>query len=137
MGRILEIEEEAFPKTAYPQEVFLYYAARLPDTFVVIETDEHIAGYMIFHVDGHIRSMAVEPAFRRKGLGKKLFMHASGRANKELWLEVRSKNRGAIAFYRKMGMEIVGSHPGYYGDDDALIMVLKDSVWLKMRSLGS
>jgi hypothetical protein len=34
-------------------------------------------------------------------------------------------------------MEIVGSHPGYYGDDDALIMVLKENVWLKMRSLRS
>lgn len=124
---ILEIEQQAFPKTAYPKEAFLSYADRFPDHFVVIEWGEDILGYMIFDTDGHIHSMAVKPTHRRHGLGTMLFMHAARCAKKRLWLEVRSENRGAIAFYKCMGMEVAGRIQGYYGDDDALMMVLNDS----------
>ena len=124
--KILEIEEEAFPKTAYPKETFLYYAKRVPDHFMILESGDDMAGYIIFDMDGHIHSTAVKPVHRRKGFGKMLFMHALVSAKKRLWLEVRSKNRGAIAFYESMGMEIKGRVANYYGDDDALIMVLRE-----------
>lgn len=124
--KILEIEEEAFPKTAYPKKTFLYYAERVPDHFMILETDDDIAGYIIFDMDGHIHSTAVKPLHRRKGFGKMLFLHALVSAKKRLWLEVRSKNRGAIAFYKLMGMRITGKVANYYGDDDALIMVLSE-----------
>ena len=55
-----------------------------------------------------------------------LFLHAQGAARKRLWLEVRSKNNIAIAFYKSMGMEITGKVANYYGEDDALIMVLSE-----------
>lgn len=124
--KILEIEEEAFPKTAYPKETFLYYADRVPDHFMILESGDDMAGYIIFDMDGHIHSTAVKPVHRRKGFGKMLFMHALVSAKKRLWLEVRSKNRGAIAFYDSMGMEIKAKVANYYGDDDALIMVLRE-----------
>jgi len=120
---ILEIEKEAFPKTPYPKEAFLHYAAKLPDSFVVIERGGDIGGYMVFDMAGHILSMAVKAALRRRGLGKQLFIHALGCVKKRLWLEVRSKNPGAMAFYQKMGMRLVERNPGYYGDDDAVIMM--------------
>ncbi len=124
--KILEIEEEAFPKTAYPKETFLYYAERVPDNFMILETGDDVAGYIIFDMDGHIHSTAVKPVQRRKGFGKMLFLHALESTKKRLWLEVRSKNRGAIAFYKRMGMKITGKVTNYYGDDDALIMVLSE-----------
>jgi ribosomal-protein-alanine N-acetyltransferase len=124
--QILEIEEEAFPKTAYPKETFLYYARRVPDNFMILETGGDIAGYIIFDLDGHIHSTAVKPEHRRKGFGKLLFLHALESAKKRVWLEVRSKNRGAIAFYNSMGMKIKAKVTNYYGDDDALIMVLSE-----------
>jgi ribosomal protein S18 acetylase RimI-like enzyme len=124
---ILEIEQQAFPKTAYPKEAFLSYADRFPDHFVVIERGGDILGYMIFDTDGHIHSMAVRPTHRRQRLGTMLFMHAARCAKKRLWLEVRSENRGAIAFYKCMGMEVAGRIQGYYGDDDALMMVLNEN----------
>lgn len=127
INQILEIEQQAFPKTAYPKEAFLSFANRLPDHFVVIEHGEHILGYMIFDTDGHIHSMAVRPTHRRQGLGTMLFMHAARCAKKSLWLEVRSENKGAIAFYKRMGMEVAGRIQGYYGDDDALMMVFDES----------
>lgn len=124
LKQILEIEREAFPKTGYPKEVILNYAKRLPDGFIVVETLEQIVGYMIFDQTGHVYSAAVRPSHRRKGFGRKLFLHASEQSYGKLWLEVRSKNTGAIGFYQRIGMRIVGRVQGYYHGDDALIMIL-------------
>ncbi|UCE34964.1 MAG: GNAT family N-acetyltransferase [Deltaproteobacteria bacterium] len=121
---ILEIEAQAFPKTAYSKGTFLRYARAFHDGFLILETNEDIAGYIIVDPDGHIHSTAVKPAFRRKGFGTKLFTRAVAGAQKNPWLEVRSRNSVAIAFYKAMGMNLLGKIPGYYGDDDALILVL-------------
>jgi ribosomal-protein-alanine N-acetyltransferase len=124
LKQILEIEREAFPKTGYPKDVILNYAKRLPDGFIVVETGEQIVGYMIFDQTGHVYSAAVRPSHRKKGFGRKLFLHASEQSYGKLWLEVRSKNTGAIGFYQRIGMRIVGRVEGYYHGDDALIMIL-------------
>jgi ribosomal-protein-alanine N-acetyltransferase len=124
LNQILAIEREAFPKTGYPKEVILNYAKRLPGGFIVVETGEQIVGYMIFDQTGHVYSAAVRPSHRRKGFGRRLFLHASEQSFGKLWLEVRSKNTGAIGFYQRIGMRIVGRVQGYYHGDDALIMIL-------------
>ncbi len=126
IAKILKIEAEAFPKTAYSKSTFLSYAKGLPDGFVVLDAGTDIAGYIIFDMGGHIHSTAVKPVYRRRGLGTMLFTHAVTSAQRRLWLEVRSMNQTAIAFYRKMGMKAVGRIPNYYGNDDALIMVLDE-----------
>ena len=123
IDKILELEAQAFPKTAYSRETLLFYAKRLPDTFFVLETSQDIAGYIIFDRGGHVHSMAVKPIHRRRGFGSMLIRHALKRVHKRLWLEVRSKNLPAIGFYKKLGLKIVGKTPNYYGDDDALIML--------------
>ena len=124
INKILEIEEQAFPKSAYSRETFLVYANSFPDSFIVIETGADIVGYIIFDTSGHIHSTAVKPPYRRKGFGKMLFTHALECTKKRLWLEVRSKNSGAIRFYKGLGMRIIRRIPYYYGTDDALVMVL-------------
>ncbi len=123
MDQILEIEGQAFPKTPYPKEVFLGYANRPSDRFVVLESGKDLLGYIIFSKDGHIISTAVKSAHRRKGFGRMLFKYALNHAKKKLWLEVRSRNDMAIKFYENMGMEKIGKTRNYYGDDDALILV--------------
>jgi ribosomal-protein-alanine N-acetyltransferase len=125
---LLEIEREAFPKSGYPKEVIIDYASKYPDSFIVLETGDEIAGYLIYDRGGHIFSMAVKPLHRRKGFGRRMFAHARDHAEKKLWLEVRSKNTGAIRFYEAMGMTIRGRVPRYYETDDAFIMVLDGKV---------
>ena len=122
INQITKIEEQVFPKTAYSKQTFLNYGNSFPDTFIVIETGDDIVGYIIFDRGGHIHSTAVKRTYRMKGFGRMLFMHAVKYARKRLWLEVRSKNSGAIAFYKSLGMKITGKIPNYYGSDDALIM---------------
>jgi ribosomal protein S18 acetylase RimI-like enzyme len=41
---------------------------------------------------------------------------------KKVWAEVRRSNLGAQAFYLKMGFQITGVVPNYYGNEDALII---------------
>jgi ribosomal-protein-alanine N-acetyltransferase len=123
MDQILEIEEQAFPKTPYPKEVLLGYANKPSDRFVVLEAEKDLLGYIIFSRDGHIISTAVKSAQRRKGFGRIMFMYAQDHAQKRLWLEVRSRNDMAIKFYEHMGMKKIGKTRNYYGNDDALIMV--------------
>ena len=122
INKILEIEKQAFPKSVFSKATFLYYSDNLPDTFIVVESNKEIVGYIIFDLTGHIHSTVVKQSYRRKGFGKMLFMHASMCTRKGLWLEVRSRNRGAIEFYKRLGMRIVGKIPKYYRDDDAIIM---------------
>jgi ribosomal-protein-alanine N-acetyltransferase len=126
INKILEIEQQAFPKTPYSKGTFLSYAKSLPDSFLVLETGTDIAGYIIFDRGGHIHSTAVKPAYRRKGFGTMLFMHAVSCAQKRPWLEVRLKNDSAVEFYQSVGMKIIGRIPNYYRNDDALIMILDD-----------
>lgn len=121
---ILTVEKHAFPKSPYSEEMFLYFARTRPDTFRIVEVDNQMAGYIIFDASGHIYSIVVNPEYRRKGLGTELMMHAITRVKKMVWLEVRSKNLGAIRFYRNIGMETAGKIPGYYENDDALVMML-------------
>ena len=123
--KILEIEAEAFPKTAYPKELLLLYASRLSEGFLVFESEEGVLAYIIYDPEGHVISMAVKTSHRRKGIGTELFRYALERVER-LWLEVRSKNSGAIRFYEKMGMRVVGKVDDYYDGDDAFIMVLDE-----------
>jgi len=119
------IERQAFPKTAYSKELLLHYGMHYPETFVVIETGEGIVGYIIFDTSGHIHSTAVKSAQRKRGFGTMLFRYARKHVDRKLWLEVRSRNTGAIGFYKAMGMRVSGSIQNYYGKDDALVMVLE------------
>jgi [ribosomal protein S18]-alanine N-acetyltransferase len=121
---IRAIERQAFPKTAYSRGLLLHYGMQYPETFVVIETGEGIAGYLIFDKIGHIHSTAVKAAQRRRGFGTMLFRYALKYADRKLWLEVRSRNTGAIGFYKAMGMRVSGSIQNYYEKDDALVMVM-------------
>jgi ribosomal-protein-alanine N-acetyltransferase len=124
IAEILEIEKQAFPKTAYSRKLLLHYAAHFPETFVVMETGKGVVGYIIFDKSGHIHSTAVKAAHRRRGFGTMLFRYALNHIERKVRLEVRSKNTGAREFYKAMGMSLSGRVPYYYGSDDALVMTL-------------
>lgn len=74
----------------------------------------------------HVTTLAVLPEHRRHGLGRALLQAALERTEgaRRVVLEVRSRNEGAILFYRSLGFAAVGTRPRYYGDDDALVMSL-------------
>ena len=129
LNRILEIEGEAFPKSPYSPSVFLHLHRLYPETFLVYidgskkAEKAEICGYVVFSKDGHLISLAVHPCYRRKGIGGSLIKKALQILfGKRLRAEVRVSNKGALAFYRKLGFEIVGTLFNYYGDEDALLV---------------
>ena len=131
LDHILEIERQAFPKSPYDWATFINLHCLYPETFWVdVETtlnqgEDLIRGYIIFSEDGHIISIAVHPLWRRKEIGKKLLERVIKYPRmKKVWAEVRKSNKGAQAFYLRMGFRVVGRIPGYYGDEDALLVRL-------------
>jgi len=154
LERILEIERLSFP-APWPRD---YLAQHLGDDgFMVIEHEARVVGYTVIGVKipsflarlerrtralltgkeaeelppvGHILNIAVDPAFRGRGLGKRLLEYAleycRGLGAERVELEVRTGNDAAIALYQKYGFEIRELVPCYYSNgEDAFVMVKK------------
>ena len=124
---LLDIEGRSFPKSPYDVATFVSLHYLYPETFWVhtgSDPEGRIQGYIVFSPDGHLISMAVLPEVRRKGIGRELLRKAMAYPGiRSLILEVRRSNTGAQAFYLRMGFEIRETMPGYYGNEDAFIMV--------------
>lgn len=81
-------------------------------------------------VDAEIYNIGVAEREQRHGVGDLLlsdFLESNRRSNVEnIWLEVRSKNAKAIAFYEKHGFEYFAARPKFYQgpSDDGIIMKL-------------
>ncbi|MCE5242027.1 MAG: ribosomal protein S18-alanine N-acetyltransferase [Syntrophobacteraceae bacterium] len=99
-----------------------------------------VVGYVCFWCvadEVQILNIAVAPAHRRMGIGRRL-LHDSlqwGRKNKARFavLEVRPSNTAAQMLYERAGFRIVGKRPDYYGvvKEPALLMELEmiDEQW--------
>jgi [ribosomal protein S18]-alanine N-acetyltransferase len=105
---------------------------RHPESNVVTAwTDEQLVGFAIMQYlaeHAHLNLLAVEPAYRRLGIGQQLieWLEETCRTGGIfiVQLEVRANNRGAQAFYRRLGYRDQRILPGYYrGRESALQMI--------------
>jgi diamine N-acetyltransferase len=68
-----------------------------------------------------IERLYVLPAYKGKSIGSLLIHFALDLANKfglsAVWLGVWERNEAAIAFYKKQGFQVVGTHIFQFGDD--------------------
>ena len=65
-----------------------------------------------------ILNLAVDPALRGQGIGRRLLDAALATASGTIHLEVRESNAAAIAFYRKSGFYSAGRRGAYYQNPD-------------------
>lgn len=78
-----------------------------------------------------ILNIGVEPGSRRQGIARRLLAAALGKARREgaqkAFLEVRTSNTAAIAFYQSAGFRFTGRRKDYYRNpqEDAVLMVLE------------
>ncbi len=113
----------------WPPEVF-FDELRAPGRhYLLIESEGSTIGYagiMIAGEDAHLMTVAVEPPHRRSGVATRLMLEMVERAIKEgarnMTLEVRPSNQPAHQLYEKFGFVEVGVRPGYYRDEDAVVM---------------
>lgn len=81
--------------------------------------------------DSELESVAVAESLRRRGIGRALCAAVAEwcrqQGARELLLEVRASSTGAIALYKRLGFDPVGSRPRYYHQpvDDAVVMRLQ------------
>lgn len=84
------------------------------------------AGGWIVDGDLQILKVGVAPEYRRQGIAKELIARLASDARdlgaQTASLEVRTSNVGAQAFYETLGLQLIGTRPGYYSDhEDACI----------------
>jgi [ribosomal protein S18]-alanine N-acetyltransferase len=103
--------------------------------YVVAELDGKVvghAGMMRVGDEGHITTVAVDPAYQSQGVATRLMLalcrHARERRLPALTLEVRVSNERAAGLYRRFGFAPAGVRKNYYSEtnEDAVIMWAHD-----------
>jgi [ribosomal protein S18]-alanine N-acetyltransferase len=74
--------------------------------------------------EAELLNLAVDPAFRRRGVGRRLVAEVASFHPGMLWLEVRESNANARKFYQSLGFCEAGCRPSYYPDsaEGAIVM---------------
>jgi ribosomal-protein-alanine N-acetyltransferase len=132
---VLRIEGLVYPRP-WSHSLFLSeLALRGSRAYFVARVGRDVTGYgglMLTGEDGHITTIAVDPAWHRRHIGTRLLLvlarEAIARGAKNLTLEVRLSNRGAQEMYRRFGFAPVGVRKNYYQEthEDALVMWVRD-----------
>lgn len=139
IGQVQTIDNQSFslpwPTSAYNYELTnpqsLLWVAQTTGE----ESTPRIVGMVVMWLivdEAHIATLAVEPEYRRQGIGQVLLAtalrEAARRGMSEATLEVRANNLPAQRLYQKFSFKVVGFRPHYYRDnnEDALIMTMKN-----------
>jgi ribosomal protein S18 acetylase RimI-like enzyme len=79
--------------------------------------------------EAEVLNIAVDPAFRRRGVASALLGTVCEQAQGTIFLEVAEPNSPAIALYRKHGWEYAGLRAGYYDHGSVNAVVMKKRSW--------
>ncbi|MEV6941357.1 GNAT family N-acetyltransferase [Streptomyces sp. NPDC051172] len=127
-------------REAFPEEPYHYFELRQSydihgDRILVLDDGRSLHGYVLFVTtsDGYvnwIKSLAVTPELRGRGLGRRLMLEVIRRLRTEgvhqVRLTVEPTNATAITLYQSLGFSFEGGvRKGYFGPgEDRLIMAL-------------
>jgi len=138
LAAIMGIERSVFPADAWPEELMAVELGAAHSRYLVATDGGAVVAYAGLRVvgdQGDIQTIAVAPSHRRQGIARalllELLVEAGRRRAREVFLEVRADNPGAIALYEALGFEHLAVRPGYYpplvpggAPIDALVMRL-------------
>ena len=79
--------------------------------------------------EAEILNLAVDPAWRRRGVASALLNAVVERAHGVIFLEVAAPNAAAIALYHRHGWVDSGFRPGYYNHGTVNAVVMKKRSW--------
>lgn len=125
--QLYEIERQCF-HGSWTEETLLSEINSPLNILCTERREEKIVGFALGRVvvdEGELYQIATLPEYRRQGIADRLLaqLHEEMRERGAVccFLEVRSRNSGAIALYAKSGYQKISVRRGYYEDDDALI----------------
>ena len=120
--RIAEIEKQCFSVPVTAEQMSRMIVDNIYDV-ITVTYDGVVAGYGCMSCildEGSIYNIAVDPEFRRSGIGTAVMQaldeDAQQRGLSFLTLEVRESNLPAIALYKKMGYSESGKIKNYYSN---------------------
>jgi [ribosomal protein S18]-alanine N-acetyltransferase len=133
--RLFELDRVCFDAgVAYSLREFRSLLRSSKTLCILAEDGNDLAGFVIAQEavirkspGGHIVTIDVAPAFRRRGIGRLLMERIEERLRAAgagwLRLEVAVNNAAASEFYGGLGFAAVGRIPNYYHDSvDAIVM---------------
>jgi ribosomal-protein-alanine acetyltransferase len=135
LDAIMALEEASFPTDAWSRGAMSAEIASPHGRYLVDVEDDRVVGYggvRAVHgaADADIQTLALEPARRGTGRGRRLLRaliaEARDRGAREVFLEVRADNPVAQRLYASEGFVEIARRPRYYQPDDvdAIIMQL-------------
>ncbi len=134
IDRISQIEQESFVDPWKPA-VFAEALSYFPESFFVATASGEVVGFVLGGLEdtgeeiyGHICNLAVTPAWRKRGIGRRLVERVEQQFAVDLatgvQLEVRASNRPAQQFYRRLGYRPALRFGSYYANgEDAIVMM--------------
>jgi ribosomal protein S18 acetylase RimI-like enzyme len=104
------------------------------EAFLVAEADNEVRGYIDlvavpWQQMGWVANLAVEPAYRRRGIATALLRHGRQWARQEglklIQVEATTKNYPALRFYQKQGFQFCGFNDHYYSNQDIAVFFVQ------------
>jgi ribosomal-protein-alanine N-acetyltransferase len=128
LPQVVAIERRAFT-TPWSLAMFVLELSKPSGICLAAEVESELVGYMVcsrYDTVWHLMNIAVEPDWRRRGIGSALLQALLERVgdDAQVTLEVRRSNHGAVTLYEQFGFRSAGVRRRYYADngEDAVIM---------------
>jgi ribosomal-protein-alanine acetyltransferase len=133
LDKLYEIEKQCFEQEAFTKQQLTYLIADYNTIGLTAQVNAEIVGFAMARVTirrnimfGHILTIDVAPAYRRKGIAQKLLQEIETilreRGIRECRLEVRENNTAALNLYQKLGYTKIGKLEKYYGNAHGLYL---------------
>ncbi len=126
LDKFYEIEEQCFNQEAFTKRQIAYLLTDYNTIALVAKVNNVIAGFIITQIEienntlfGHIITINVASAFRRKGIASKMLQDIEiilkEKGIRECHLEVREDNSAALKLYQNSGYQKMSRLEKYYG----------------------
>ena len=128
---LLAIEAASF-EDPWTEEELLRCLRQRNTIGMVAELDDDVVGFMIYELHKnslHLASLAVDPQYRRRGIGRAMIRSLTGKiglgsVRNRITLEVRESNLPAQLFFKSQGFRAVQVLRDFYENstEDAYLM---------------
>jgi [ribosomal protein S18]-alanine N-acetyltransferase len=126
LDKLYEIEEQCFDQEAFTKRQIAYLLSDYNTIALAAKANNDIAGFIITQIEienntlfGHIITINVTPANRRKGIASKMLKEIEiilkQKGIRECHLEVREDNSAALKLYQNSGYQKISRLEKYYG----------------------